>query len=189
MPRRHTPPPSWDRLDDDDPELLRQAVGPVRPLRQGADTVLRGPPRPPPRPRQLEADERWALHASRNPDPATIEPGDASAYRQARLPLRAMRRLRRGLYAVQDEIDLHHLDLQQATRMLRDFLREAVHRRLRCVRIVHGKGLHSATGRPTLRPEVERQLRLRRDVLAYCSAPAAQGGTGALLVLLDPADR
>ena len=183
MTRPKPDPPDWDQLDDDDPALLARAVGPVRQLKQEA-VAPPAPPRPRPRPRQFEADERRAIEASHNPEQDDLAAGDCSVYRRAELPLRAFKRLRRGLYAVQDEIDLHHAGIEVAGEMLRGFLREARERELRCVRIVHGKGLRSAGGRAVLRPWVEAHLRQRSDVLAYCSAPASQGGTGALLVLL-----
>lgn len=173
----------WKALDDDDPALLARAVGPVRRLKQAASAPPKGP-RPRPLPRQFEADERDALDASRRPQLDDIASGDASLYRRPELPLRALKRLRRGLYAVQDEVDLHHAGLELAGELLREFLREARDQDLRCVRIVHGKGLRSAGGRAVLRPFVESHLRQRSDVLAYSSAPANQGGTGALLVLL-----
>lgn len=177
--------PDWNALDDDDPALLAQAVGPVRPLSRGAVSPP-GRPRPAPRPRQFEADERRALESSQAPHTDDLAAGDASLYRRPELPLRALKRLRRGLYATQDEIDLHHVGSEIAIELLRQFLREARDRGLRCVRIVHGKGLRSAGGRAVLRPLVEAQLRQRSEVLGFASAPAAQGGTGALLVLLDP---
>ena len=81
-------------------------------------------------------------------------------------------RLRNGLYAVQDEHDLHGHDSAGAERLLREFLREAVHGGTGCIRIVHGKGLGSGNGVPVLKNLVDRVLRQRADV------------TGAVLVLL-----
>jgi len=182
------PPPDdpWNALDDDDPALLAQAVGPVRRLKQPASLPPQGP-RPRPRPRQFDADEAEALQSSRSPALEDVAAGDQSLYRRPELPLRAFKRLRKGLYAVQDEVDLHHAGIELAGELLRAFLREAREQDLRCVRIVHGKGLRSAGGRAVLRPWVESHLRQRSDVLAYTSAPANQGGTGALLVLLGTA--
>jgi DNA-nicking Smr family endonuclease len=95
-----------------------------------------------------------------------------------------LQRLRRGQYAAQDELDLHHSDATQAEALLRRFLKESTHAGLGCVRIVHGKGLHSDSGVPVLKNLVDRLLRQRADVLAFHSAPPAQGGQGAVLVLL-----
>ena len=96
------------------------------------------------------------------------------------------RGLRRGQFAVQDELDLHHASAAAAEAMLRGFLATARHDGLGVVRVIHGKGLHGGSNAPVLKNLVDRVLRQRADVLAFHSAPAAQGGTGAVLVLLAP---
>jgi len=108
-------------------------------------------------------------------------------YRRDEVPPHVLKRLARGQYAVQDELDLHHTSAAHAEAMLREFLHEAHLHEYRCVRIIHGKGVHSDRGVPVLKNLVDRLLRRRADVLAFHSAPAAQGGTGAALVLLRPA--
>lgn len=114
-----------------------------------------------------------------------LESGDTLRYRRDEVGPRMLRRLARGDYAVQDELDLHHAAARQAEAMLRRFLGEVRDAGGGCVRIVHGKGLH-ADGAPVLKNLVDRLLRQRADVLAFHSAPPAQGGTGAVLVLLRP---
>jgi DNA-nicking Smr family endonuclease len=114
----------------------------------------------------------------------TIEAGDALAWRRDEVPPRVLQRLRRGLYAAQDELDLHHVDAARAEALLRGFLKQSLHAGFGCVRIVHGKGLHSDSGVPVLKNLVDRILRQRADVLAFHSTPPAQGGNGAVLVLL-----
>jgi DNA-nicking Smr family endonuclease len=90
-----------------------------------------------------------------------------------------LRKLRRMHWKVQDEADLHGLTADEASRALDEFILEARERGLRCVRVIHGKG----TG--VLKERARRDLALRADVIAYVEAPAAQGGSGAVLVLLD----
>lgn len=170
-----------DQFDDNDPALLQAAVGAVR--RVNAEQRPQAP-RPRPAPRSLKADEQAALRASREQPFALPAAGDASVYRRDHVPERTLRRLRRGLYAVQDELDLHGLGAVAAEALLRRFLHEAREHDHRCLRLVVGKGLHSKQDEPVLRPLVEGLLRHRADVLAYASAPPTQGGTGALLVLL-----
>jgi DNA-nicking Smr family endonuclease len=102
--------------------------------------------------------------------------------RDAVLP-RTLKRLAAGLYSVQDELDLHHLPAQDAEKVLKQFLTHARDEGRACVRVIHGKGLRSEAG-PVLKAMVDGVLRHRGDVLAFASAPAAQGGTGAVLVLL-----
>jgi DNA-nicking Smr family endonuclease len=118
----------------------------------------------------------------------TLMAGDTMRFRRDAVPERVLQRLGRGHYAAQDEIDLHHCDMALAEAVLRRFLKEAREEGIGCVRIVHGKGLHADAGLPTLKNLVDRLLRQRSDVLAFHSAPAAQGGTGAVLVLLGPAN-
>jgi DNA-nicking Smr family endonuclease len=93
-------------------------------------------------------------------------------------PPKILRRLRRGDWRVEDELDLHGLDRMQAVRALGDFLDEAMAGGLACVRIVHGKG----SG--VLREALRVALPARTEVVGFVEAPAAQGGSGAVLVLL-----
>jgi DNA-nicking Smr family endonuclease len=91
-----------------------------------------------------------------------------------------LRKLRRGHWRVEDELDLHGMSRIQAARSLCDFMDQATAERLRCVRVVHGKGLG------VLREMLRTALPARAEVLGFAEAPAAQGGSGAVLVLLGP---
>ncbi len=176
MARRTAQPDAQDRA------LFRAAIGTVRELAPREDPLRA--PAPPPEPRQAELDEHEALAQSREAPFDAAGPGDAARYRRPEIGERVWRRLRRGHYAVEDEIDLHRMEAAQAEAALRGFLNDSLRAQHHCLRIVHGKGLHSKEGAPVLRGLVEALLRRRADVLAYVSAPPAQGGTGALLVLL-----
>lgn len=169
---------------DDDAALFRAAVGPVREL--PAAPAPPGRPRPRPRARMAERDEAQAREDFRlgRGDAFAIERGDVLSYRRDQLPARTLRRLSQGLYAAQDELDLHHADAGTAETLLRRFLAEARDAGYGCVRVVHGKGINSTDSLPVLKNVVDRVLRHRADVLAFHSAPPAQGGTGAVLVLL-----
>jgi len=179
--------------DDDDPALFRDAIGPVRRLPAAPEPPAR--PKPRPRAAMAERDERDA-HADfvRAMDEPLLEAGDALAFRRDTVPAGTLQRLRRGEFAVQDEIDLHASGVRDAQALLRAFLAGARAAGHGCVRIIHGKGLHStdAFGRggvPVLKNLVDRVLRQRADVLAFHSAPPRAGGTGAVLVLLAPPKR
>ena len=177
--------PEDDTAGDDDAALFRAAIGPVTPLRAPPPAVLPAPrPRPAPRVAGHAAhggagEFRRLLESS-----AQLEAGDHSSHRQPQVPHRVLQRLRRGQYAIQDELDLHGATAQQAHRLLREFIADARDHDHGCVRIIHGKGRQSDTSAPVLKNLVDQWLRLRSDVLAFHSAPAAQGGTGAVLVLL-----
>ncbi|MCB1552218.1 MAG: Smr/MutS family protein [Xanthomonadales bacterium] len=177
----HDPHDPLDAWDDDDPALLHAAVGPVR--RIHAEEAPKRP-RPDARARSLEQDEREAVRTAQHAPFSLAEPGESSRYRRDEVPARTLKRLAKGLFAVQDEFDLHWLGAEQALAATRRFLAEARAADLRCVRLIHGKGTRSQGGESVLRPRVEAHLMQRADVLAFASAPTNQGGTGALLVLL-----
>lgn len=169
-----------------DGELFRELVGPVRPLAR-ADDAPAAAPKPAAEPRQFELDEAAVRdelleHAI---DPGAIEVGEEIHHLKPGQPERLLKRLRRGQFSVRAELDLHQMTAKVAREAIRGFLDEAIRHHEYCVRIVHGKGLRSATARgPVLKALTEQILRRRGDVLAFSSALPAQGGTGAVLVLL-----
>jgi len=175
------PPPGLP--DDDDAALFRSAIGPIRELNAPPPPPAAPPPRAVARMAALDDSEAWGefqrlLHT------APLDAGDCLRYRRDEVPPHVLQRLARGRYAVQDELDLHHASAARAETMLREFLHEARLSGHHCVRIIHGKGLRSESGIAVLKNLTGHLLRRRADVLAFHSAPAAQGGTGAVLVLL-----
>jgi DNA-nicking Smr family endonuclease len=169
--------------DIDDAELFRSAIGTVRTL----PAAPPGPQKPKPKPlaRMRDRDEADARSEfQRALEASPLLAGDVSSYRRDNVPKGVLQRLARGEYAAQDELDLHHLNAATAEALLRRFIKEAFASGMGCVRVIHGKGLNSPDGVPTIKNLVDRILRHRSDVLAFHSAPPAQGGTGAVLVLL-----
>lgn len=177
-PRPPTP------VTDDDARLFREAIGDVKPF----DPVEPAPtaPKPEPHPHMLEADEAAVPGELLDMafDPTLIEVGEELSYLRDGYPPKLLRQLKRGQYSVQDEIDLHQMNAATAQACIADFLAEAKHRGIRCVRIVHGKGLRSRAAGPVLKVLTDRMLRRRDDVVAFASARPMQGGTGAVVVLL-----
>lgn len=169
---------------DDDLELFRQAVHGARPLRHAPRVANAAKPRPVAGSRR--ADERAVLDESLELDPVDldVESGEELLFRHAHVPPAILKRLRRGHYTRGDELDLHGLTASQAREAVRDFLARAVARQLACVRIVHGKGHGSGPRGPVLKKSVNLWLRKNDAVLAFTSARPADGGTGALYVLL-----
>jgi len=110
--------------------------------------------------------------------------GDELVYHRAGVQTSVLKKLRRGQYRVQAEIDLHGLTVAEAKQALREFLAEALDRQFRCVRIIHGKGLRSGHRGPVLKGVVSSVLRRVKPVVAYVSARQVDGGTGAVYVLL-----
>ena len=168
----------------DDTELFRQAMRGVRRLPPSAHTDA-APPRPPPRARQREADDREVLASLlAEPDADSLEHGETLQYRAPGVQDAVLRRLRRGHYRIERELDLHGMNRTQAQLAVMRFLAECIDRDQRCVRIVHGKGNGSPNSGPVLKRLLDGWLRRRRDVLAYSSARATDGGSGAVYVLL-----
>jgi DNA-nicking Smr family endonuclease len=170
--------------DGDESRLFQEAVRGVRPLRQRQ--AAPSPPRSLPRARFARADRAAVLKESLIVDgvDAELAGGDELVFRRPEVQPAVLRRLRRGEYRVQREIDLHGLTVAQAKSVLREFLIEAIDRRVRCVRIIHGKGLRSGHRGPVLKAAVNSVLRRTGAVLAYVSARRVDGGTGAVYVLL-----
>ena len=113
-----------------------------------------------------------------------LEGGDQAAWARTGIQRSVLRDLRRGRWVVEEKLDLHGLSRTQARQAVREFLAGCVRKGLRCVRIVHGKGLSSPGREPVLKIFVPGWLSQSRDVLAFCQARAADGGAGALVVLL-----
>jgi DNA-nicking Smr family endonuclease len=171
------------KVSAEDASLFREAIGSVRRIEiaEGADK----PVAPAPVPRMRARDEAEALSESRSPSlHAAFDGAEPLSYRRDGISARTLKRLAAGQYSMQDEIDLHHLRAADAEALLKRFLDQAGAEGHYCLRVIHGKGLRSENT-PVLKALVDRLLRLRGDVLAFASAPAKLGGTGAVLVLLD----
>jgi DNA-nicking Smr family endonuclease len=141
----------------------------------------------PPLPRQRERDEREALAASLSDefDPVSLLDSDASlGYHRPGVGPDVPARLRRGQWSIQRQLDLHGMTRERAREAVVAFLLQAERDGLRCVRIVHGKGNGSPGRTPVLKDKVRRWLVQRPEVMAFAQAQAADGGHGALLVLL-----
>jgi DNA-nicking Smr family endonuclease len=108
----------------------------------------------------------------------------ALAFQRAGVRTQVMRKLRRGLYPVDDELDLHGVTQAAAREQLARFIASSRDAGRRCVRVVHGKGYRSGARGPILKTAVDLWLRRHLDVMAFCSAKAIDGGTGAVYVLL-----
>lgn len=175
--------PKHDR-DDDTVALFRRVMAEVRPLKQ--DKIAPYRTRQKPIPRQTLRDQKAVLASllSDEYDPAEIETGEELLFTRPGLQHTVMRKFRRGHFTIEAELDLHGRVVTDARELVNAFLRESRARGLRCVRIIHGKGLSSAGKLPVLKGKVNAWLRQKDEVLAFCSARPAHGGTGAVYVLL-----
>ncbi len=169
-------------------DLFASTVGQVIALRKAAAPPP-ARPRPAPVARQRQRDEAAALVESISDEfnaESLLETDDALSYRRSGIGIDVVRKLRRGVWVMQAEIDLHGLRRDQARERIDAFLRDAAREGLRCVRVVHGKGLGSPGKEPVLKARVKSWLVQRSEVLAFTHARPADGGHGALLVLLKP---
>ena len=117
-------------------------------------------------------------------DSSEIEIGDELLYSRSGVQQSVMRKLRRGQFSIQGQLDLHGMTVPIARRALLDFIANNKSRGARCVRIIHGKGHSSPNKQPILKTRANTWLRQCNDVLAFCSAPRNDGGTGVVYVLL-----
>ena len=162
------------------------AVGKVEPLRAPARADLRPAP-PSPHPRQRELDEQRALAEAMSDEVDTeslLLTDDGLGFRRPGISMDVLARLRKGQWAIQDQLDLHGMRRDEAREAVVAFIRNADQRGLRCLRVVHGKG-HGSPGRePVLKSKVHRWLAQRHEVIAFAQAAGPQGGAGAVIVLL-----
>jgi len=171
-------------LKAEDVALFQEAIGAVKPLH--SSRVLLRRPGPLPIPSKRLARERDVLKEMLNGsyDPSELETGDELLYCQSSISWRQFRKLRRGCFSIQAEFDLHGMTAPLAHHALGSFLSQCSVLRYRCVRVIHGKGNGSFNKQPVLKPKLKYWLSQRHDVLAFCSARPADGGTGAVYVLL-----
>lgn len=168
--------------------LFRDAVGGVAPLKVAPRAAHRHAP-PEPIAHQRARDEAAALAESISdefdPDVALEADGQLSWHREGVSP-EVLKKLRRGHWIIQSELDLHGARVEGAREMLGEFLRESIKRQRRCVRVIHGKGHGSIGKQPVLKGKVKNWLMQKEEVLAFCQAREHDGGGGALIVLLRP---
>ena len=169
-------------------DLFKRAAGAVQPLRHSPRVAL-APDQPAPIPVQQQLDEQRALQESISDefDASTLlDVDDAMSFRRPGIGTDVTRKLRRGDWSIQREIDLHGLRREDAREALSAFVRESHKHGMRCVRVVHGKGLGSPGKTPVLKGRVQSWLIQKNEVLAFVQAKPAEGGAGALVVLLKP---
>ena len=149
--------------------------------------VTHARPRVQPIPVQRIRDERAALADSLSNHISWdigIETGEELVYLRNGLSQQTVKKLRRGHWVIQDELDLHGLTTVEARALLIEFLNACKRGDVRCVRIIHGKGLRSKNREPVLKHKVAHWLMQRDEVLAFCQARQVDGGGGAVVVLL-----
>jgi len=186
MPKRPVIPEVPVAEDADEEALLRDALKGVAPLRNSGKASLQRPP-PAPTPLQTLRDDEQVLQDSlsdQTPLEIGLETGEELVFLRNGLSNQILKKLRRGFWTTQDHLDLHGLRTEEARALLVSFLNDALRHGLRCVRVVHGKGLRSRNAQPVLKRKIGNWLGQRDEVLAFVQARAEDGGGGAVMVLL-----
>ena len=168
--------------------LFTRAVGKVAPI-ANQERVWSPPQRPTPRPLQQDLDDEAVMHESMSDDfdiSTLLDADDQLSFRRPGIGTDVTRKLRKGEWSIQGQIDLHGLRSDEARNAMGQFIRDAKRMGWRCVRVVHGKGLGSPGKEPVLKSKVQRWLVQKNEVLAFVQAKPSDGGGGALVVLLGP---
>ncbi len=171
-----------------DKTLFARAAGTVTPIR-GPRRVHLAPDQPAPIAVQQQLDDERVLREAISDEfdaTTLLDIDDALSFRRPGIGTDVTRKLRKGEWTLQGEIDLHGLRREDAREALAAFIRDAHRRGWRCVRVVHGKGLGSPGKTPVLKGKVQSWLIQKNEVLAFVQARGDEGGAGALVVLLKP---
>ena len=170
-------------ISEEDSALFREAVGNITPLKQ--DNILHSTPKSKAKiqKNEIEKPVSQSLYDSEFEE-NLLERGDELFFARPGLQKQTLRKLRRGQIKVDEELDLHGMTTDMARNALQNFLDDCHNYSWRCVSIIHGKGIGSENKKPIIKNKVNNWLRQRDDVLAFCSATRADGGTGAIYCLL-----
>lgn len=172
-------------VSKDDRDLFRDAVGDVHPLEDNGKVRVEKQ-KPSPRVRQHERQEQQSPQDTLSDpiDLADVAMGEELLFCRSGVQPSVMKKLRRGQFVIEDELDLHRKTADEARLATATFLQAAHQNGMHCIRIIHGKGLGSPNQLPVLKTKVNHWLKQCDEVLAFCSARQVDGGTGAVYVLL-----
>lgn len=170
--------------DEDEMALFHTAMRDVAPLPTTDKVIHRDSPVSPVPQRknyqeQFTTEDSLSDHISME-----IEAGDEWSYVRPGMSRQTLRRLRRGYWGIQEDLDLHGYNRDEARQELIAFLDACAQKKYRCIRVIHGKGLSSKNREPVLKTRIGNWLMQRTDVLAFCQARPGDGGGGAILILL-----
>ncbi|ARV20531.1 MULTISPECIES: Smr/MutS family protein [Comamonadaceae] len=171
--------------------LFQAAIGKVKPLEPPQRAKLTPEP-PKPIPKQQMLDDAAALQEALSDEvdvTTLLDTDEHLSFRRPGVGTDVTQKLRKGKWSIQKQIDLHGYRSDEAREALSAFIRDAHRNGIRCVRVVHGKGLGSPGKAPVLKEKVHKWLVQKSEVVAFVQAQPAQGGAGALVVLLQPQNR
>tara|TARA_B100000795_G_scaffold204577_1_gene158178 strand:- start:554 stop:1093 length:540 start_codon:yes stop_codon:yes gene_type:complete len=175
-------------MKDDEENIFREAVKNVKPLKIKSQTIETASKQPKPKPiaKKFLEDERKVLLDSLSDDYIyeDVELEGGLLFLRAGHSPDIIKKLKKGYWVVQGSIDLHGMISQEAKSYIVDYIQNCKKRHIRCIRIIHGKGIGSRNKEPVLRNKVKNWLAQKDEVIAYAQAPKHDGGSGAVIVLL-----
>ena len=170
--------------DNNMDKLLSGGLSRVKKLKQDKVQPYRKPLDPIPRQRLLDDQRVMEELLDESDETTSFESGDELKFLRVGQSSRVLKKLRRGDFSIQEELDLHGLVAGEAKQETHAFNNQCAQDHVRAIRIVHGKGRNSAGRTPVLKNMLLGWLSKNQFVVAVCSAPANDGGTGAVYVLL-----
>lgn len=184
MAKDDKPQSNSEKISEEDRRLFREAIGNVDKIE--LNRVDHEVKKPKPIPQQTKHDELQVLEQLANApfEVEEVETGDELSFIRPGVQKNTLRKLRRGYFIVEKELDLHGLIVAEAKTVLNQFLTRVIGSGKRCVRIIHGKGHGSKNKTPVLKNKLNLWLQQDDRVLAFCSAKNNDGGTGAVYVLV-----
>ncbi len=171
---------------EEEANVFRSSVGSVSALRE-RNRVQHPQKAPSPIPVQTQLNDKAVLEASLSDEfdvENLLDIDETMSFRRPGIGEDVIKKLRRGEWVPQDKVDLHGLRSDEAREALANFLRRCVRNGVRCVRVIHGKGIGSPDKLPVLKGKVRSWLVQKEEVIAFVQARESQGGAGALMVLL-----
>ncbi len=166
-----------------DSDLFLESIGKVTPIKSDKRSIV-PTYKPKPFPKQKTAHIADKLTRAQSEFIDALQAEDTFSYTASGLQKNVLKKMRRGHYGLDAELDLHGLTSAQAKRELVKFLHFCEQDGCRCVRIIHGKGYRSENNLPVLKNDLNVWLRQHQEVQAFCSAAQREGGAGAVIVLL-----
>jgi len=173
-----------DTLQEEEQNLFLTTIGKVTPIKSDKHSLSSTKPEPYPKKNTEIIDSKGVLNSKSESSLHTVQAEESIQYTADGVQNKVLKKMRKGHYGLDAELDLHGLTSQQAKHELIKFLHFCLQDGLHCVRIIHGKGYRSEHNLPVLKNELNLWLRQHQEVQAFCSASQRDGGTGAVVVLL-----
>ena len=179
---------SGNTITDEDIALFRKSVGAIKPIAQDTAPHTRQTPKPRRLPQAVDRQTLTAMPPD-CPRSGAVAAEEKLLFQRPGIQNKTLHRLRRGQFTIEAELDLHGMTVVAATSSLTAFLARCTNSGIRCARIIHGKGQGSKDGKPVIKNTINQWLRQRDEILAFCAARPADGGTGAMYVLIKKTAR